>query len=154
PIITAALLDRGNSRRENSSRTLPVSFVTEKEKSPVLYDRTANRAAELILSVWRGVILSARLYFPGLQEAIVGVQDLGTQIFVSLAMPRIASRFGAEIDDSTGEFAPFRPQVAVLHLEFPNGILGRHQHRQIDVPDIQGLAIQILGTLIRKGSPN
>ena len=67
-------------------------------------------------------------------------------------MPGIGSGLGAEVDDSTGELAPLGTKIVVLHLEFPYGILVGGDQRQVDVADVEGLAVEILRALVTKGS--
>src|SRR5882672_2433462 len=69
---------------------------------------------------------------------------------MSLTVELIAPGFCAQVDDSTCELPPVRTQIVVLDFEFSNRILRRNHNRQVDVADIQGLAVQILSALIRE----
>src|SRR5207244_9797522 len=62
----------------------------------------------------------------------------------------ISGRIGAQVNDSPGELAPIRPEIVVLDFKFPNRILGRKNERQVDVADIERLAVQIFRALVRK----
>src|ERR1700730_8948874 len=63
-------------------------------------------------------------------------------------MPGGGTGLGAEVRDAAGELAPFGPEIAVLDLELADGILRRNDNRQVDIADVQGLAIKVLRTLI------
>ena len=67
-------------------------------------------------------------------------------------MPFIAARFSAQVDDSAGELAPVWPEIIVLHLEFRYRILRRKNERQINIADVEWLAVQILRALVCKGT--
>ncbi len=69
-------------------------------------------------------------------------------------MKRTCTRFSAEIGDTAGKLTPFRPQIAGLNFEFLNCVLGRNQNGQVDVTDVQRLAIQVLCALIPKRAIN
>ena len=67
-------------------------------------------------------------------------------------MPLVGARLRAEVDDAAGELAPFRTHVVVLHLEFADGILRWYKQRQVDVADVQWLAIKVFRALIGERS--
>src|SRR5205807_6124115 len=128
--------------------------IAAKDKCLVLDDRAAGRSPELVLRVrWATGWLPCP-QFLRFQERIVRVQNSRAQKFVQPAVPCVGAGFRTEIDHAAGELAPLRPQVVVLHLEFPNGILRWYQHRHVDVADIERLAVEILRPLVRKRSAN
>ena len=69
-------------------------------------------------------------------------------------MEGIAARFCAEVRDGPGELAPLGAQIAVLNFELANGVLSWNDDRQVDVADIQWLAIKVLSTLVGKRTSN
>src|SRR5258708_10537918 len=79
------------------------------------------------------------------------VRNFVAKVLVRSTVPFVASRSGAEVDDTAGEFAPLRTHIVVLDLKFPNRILGRNDERQVDIADIERLAVQIFRALVPKG---
>src|SRR5258708_1084668 len=63
-------------------------------------------------------------------------------------MKEIRPSFCRKVNYPSGEPAPLRSQVAGLHFELLNRVLCRDQHWQVDVADVERLAVEILGTLI------
>src|SRR5207245_11787542 len=72
----------------------------------------------------------------------------------SRAMPSIGAGLCAEIDDTAGELAPLGAQIVVLDLEFRNRVLRGNHKRQVDVADVERLAIQVLGAFVRERPSN
>ncbi len=108
--------------------------------------RTAGFRSELILH-------PRRARFPcGVQKKIIRIEDAVAQVFVSFPVKVVRPTFRAQVGHSSGETSPFRSQVAGLNFELLDGILGGNQHRQVDIADIQWLAVEIFGTLISKGT--
>src|SRR5882724_3692301 len=63
-------------------------------------------------------------------------------------MPAIGPRFRAQVHDAARELAPFCTLIVRLDFIFVDGVLGRNDDRQIDVAYIQGLTVEVLGTLV------
>ena len=61
---------------------------------------------------------------------------------------------GAQVHDAASKFAPFRSQVVVLHFEFGNRVLVGNQDRQVDIADVDGLAVNILDALVAERAAN
>src|SRR5580658_2563345 len=81
-----------------------------------------------------------------------GIQHFVAKIFIRFAMIIVTAALGAEVDDTARELAPFRADVVVLDLKFTDRILNRNDDRQIDVADVQRLAIQIFRALVGEGT--
>ncbi len=82
------------------------------------------------------------------QKEIVRIKDLVADIFVRFPVNGTCPRLRAEIGHATGKLSPFRSQIAGLNLELLNRILRRNQHGQVDVTDVQRLAIEVLCALV------
>ena len=109
-------------------------------------ERSPDLRPKLILHPrWCGVTRS-------LQEVIVRVKNLIAKILVNFAVQRTRASFRTEVGDTTGEFAPLRTQVAGLNSEFLNRILYGNENRQVDIPDVQWLTVEVLCALIAKRS--
>src|ERR1700726_31902 len=67
-------------------------------------------------------------------------------------MNRACAGFGAEVGHATRKLSPFSAKIASLHFEFLNGILRRNQDRQVDVANVQRLAIEVLRALVSEGT--
>ena len=67
-----------------------------------------------------------------------------------LAMERVGTGLGAQIDHATGELAPVGPEIVVLNLEFSDRVLRRNDDGQIYVADVKRLAVEVFGTLVPK----
>src|SRR6266550_9552531 len=141
-----AFCKRRNRGREQCPLAQSEGFPTEK-KEKLLFDRSAAQGSSvLILGEWR-----AR--DPGsIGKKLVRVQHFVAKVLVRNAMPFIASCLSTQVDDAPGELAPLRPQIVVLDFKFPNRILGRNDERQVDIADIERLAVQILRALVPKGA--
>src|SRR5271156_688269 len=112
----AGSLSNGRHRRSKYRRSpLAVSVVGEKEEGLVFNYRTAKRAAELILHVRR---------IRG-EEIRSGIQNLIAKELVGFTVILVSPALGAQVDDTAGELAPFRPEVVVLDLEFRYRVLVR-----------------------------
>ena len=81
-------------------------------------------------------------------EILVRVQNLVAEKLVSLAVEAVGTRFRAEVHDAAGELAELRSQVVVLDLEFADRILSRNNDGEIDVADVERLAVEVLRALI------
>src|SRR5882762_3144564 len=73
---------------------------------------------------------------------------------MNFAMKLFGSGFSAQIDDTAGKLAPISAKIIVLHLEFANRVLRRNNDGQIDIADIQRLAVEILRALIAERTPH
>src|SRR5271156_3592661 len=110
----ATSLCHGGHRRGKYRRSpLAVSVVGEKEEGFVFNYRSTKRAAELILHVRR---IRA-------EEKRSGIQNLIAKEFVGFTVILVCPALGAQVDDTAGELAPFRPEVVVLNLEFRYRVL-------------------------------
>ena len=105
-------------------------------------------AAVLILHVRRiyagcriGALSALKLYG-------VAFNTLLRKIFVRFTVVIVRTALGAEVHDTAGELAPFGAEVVVLHFEFGDGILGRNDDGEVDVTDVQRLAVEVLSALI------
>src|SRR5271155_5398304 len=130
---TSPLCHCGHRRGKYRGCPLTVAVVGEEEESMVFDYRATKRAAELILHVGRirGVVKRR------------SVQNLVAQELVRFTVILVCPTLGAQVDDTTGELAPFRPEVVVLHLKFRYGVLVGNQNRQVDVADVDRLAINV-----------
>src|SRR6202041_772254 len=117
----APLPNRGYCGRENRGRPLTVPVIGKEEKRLVSDNRAANRAAELILHIGR----------IGCGEIRAGIQNLVAQVFVRFPVEGVRSSLRAQVDNASGEPAPFRAEVVVLHLEFGYGVLIWNENGQI-----------------------
>jgi hypothetical protein len=99
------------------------ALVVDEEESPVLavvdlreVDRSAEGSAELVLAVFLapGSV--------GIRDEIVGVEGFVAQILPGVAPETIGSGFDDGVDDCADGVPEFRAVVAVLELEFFDGI--------------------------------
>ena len=67
-------------------------------------------------------------------------------------MPLVGPGFRDQIDDTARELAPFRSKIVVLDLKLRYRILRRDHQRQVDVANVEWLAIQIFRTLVGERS--
>ncbi len=88
------------------------------------------------------------------EEEIIRVKYAIAQIFVSFAVERIGSPLRAQAGDSTGKFAPFGFQITGLDFELLNRVLRWNQDGQVDVTDVEGLSVEILGALVSERPVN
>src|SRR4029077_18075285 len=138
--ITRDFLSIGNRGSERLTGSQPESFPAEKPKSRrtvVLRNdhRSAGVNPELVLDPWRP-------WTPrSVEKKIVGVKDFVAKILVRFAMHRPGPGLGAKVGHPARKLAPFRSQIAGLNFELLNRILRGNQHRQIDVTDVQRLAV-------------
>src|SRR6266849_9627857 len=103
-----AFCRRRNRGREHGPLAQSEGFPTEKEEKLVFDRRAAQGSSVLILGERRAldpVLIGKKL---------VRAQNLVAKELVRRAMPVVASRPGAEVDDTAGEFAPFRTHIVVL----------------------------------------
>ena len=115
--LATAFCDGRDRGVEYCTRPQAETFITAKNKRPVLNDRSSDSSSILILCKrWRLVCL-AGLDLCSLVKEFVRVKDFVTEVFVSRTVPGVRSRFCAQIDHAAGELAPFWPQVVVLDLE-------------------------------------
>src|SRR5271156_262041 len=128
---TAPLSYGGHRRSKSRGCPLTISVVGEEEEGLVFDYRTAKRAAELILHVRR--IRSV--------EKRPCIENLVAKEFVRFTVILVCPALGAQVDDTAGELAPFRPEVVVLHLEFRYRVLVWKYNGQVDVADVHGLAV-------------
>ena len=120
------------------------------EKGLVFDDRAAHAKSVLVLDVGRWLVLHTRRYLRLLEEEIIRVQNLVAEILMRFAMERVSTRLGAQVDHAASELAPLRSQVVVLNLELADRVLGWNDDRQINVADVQRLAVQVFGAFVRK----
>src|SRR6266851_1822792 len=144
--IAPAFCKRRNRGREHRPLAQSEPFPTEKEEKLVFERRAAQGCSVLILGE-RWALDPGRV-----GKKLVRVQNLVAKELVRRAVPFVASRPGAEVDDTAGEFAPFRTHIVVLDFEFSDRILGRNDERQVDIADIERLAVQIFRALVPKGA--
>src|ERR1700733_1153114 len=138
----APLRNGRHRRRKYGGCPLTVTIIGEEEEGMVLNYRAAKRASELILHVRRirGVVKRR------------GIQNLVAKEFVRFTVVLVRPALGAQVDDTAGELAPFRSEVVVLDLKFRDGVLVGNQNRQVDVADVDWLAIDVLGAFVAKGA--
>src|ERR1700740_3843519 len=103
----------------------------------------AGVCAELVLREGARLIGLTIQQLVCLVEWIVGVKNSISQILVQLAVKVVGARLGAEGDHAAGELAPIRARVAGLHLELLDGILGWNDNGQVDIADVERLAIEV-----------
>jgi hypothetical protein len=149
--ISIAFVSGWNGRGERFSPSQSEPLPTCKPECPIATaaverHRTTRFRAKLVL-LPRGARFPNRI-----QEIVIGVENAIPQVLVYLAVKIIRTTLCCEIHYSTREAPPLRAEIAGLHLEFLDRILRRNQHGQVDVADVQGLAVEILGTLISKGA--
>jgi hypothetical protein len=125
-----------------------------KEESLVLNDRATKVKSILILHVrWWGIRQAAR-EFRLLEKIFVGIQRLVPKEFISFAVELVRSGLRAEVHHRAGKLAPLSAEVVVLDFELADRILDGNDHRQVDVTDVQRLAVKILGALIGERTSN
>ncbi len=150
--IPHALRRGWNRGRERFASSQPEAFPTCEPECPLArariaeWQRTAHFSSKLVLHPLRPSF-SGRI-----QEIVVGVEYTIPQILIDLTVQPARSSLRREIDYSTSEPTPLRAQVTGLYLEFLNRVLCRNQHWQVDVANVQRLAVEIFGTLISERS--
>ena len=97
------------------------SLVVKKEKSAILYNRSANCHAELVLNELRARNTTSVV------EEIVGVQNRITQVFVSGSVKGVRSRSRCKRNNASRKSAEFRTRHTRHNPELLNYILRRHQ---------------------------
>src|SRR5712664_4835466 len=141
-----AFCKRRNRGREHCPLAQSEGFPTEKEEK-LLFDRRAAQGSSVL------ILGERRARDPGsIGKKLVRVQHFVAKVLVRSAMPFVTSRPGAQVDYTPGELAPLRPQIVVLDFKFPDRILGRNDERQVDIADIERLAVQIFRALVPKGA--
>ena len=60
---------------------------------------------------------------------------------MDFAVDLVSPGFRAQVGHAAGELAPFGTQIVGLHLKFLNRILSRNDEWQVDVSDVQRLAV-------------
>ncbi len=148
--ITGGFFRVGNRGCEWLARAQSKTFRAEKPKRlvPSFKVRNIQRPAgicpELVLHPGRPRSANS------VQKEIVRIKDLVAEIFVRFPVNGTCPRLRAEIGDATGKLSPLRSQIAGLNLELLNRILRRNQDGQVNVTDVQRLAIEVLCALVPK----
>ena len=148
--VAAPLFRRWNRRREGNACAQPEALPTCKPEGARAVASKRQGAtgfcAELVLNPgWPGLAC-------GIQKKIVGIEDSIAQILIRLPVDKLRAALRAQVDDSAGKTTPLRRQVAGMDLELLNRVLDWNQNRQVDVGDVERLAVQILGALIAEGA--
>src|SRR5664280_1253701 len=105
-------------------------------------DRSAEVGAELVLRK------SATGLSLVVQEIVVGVQELVTEIFPATAVNGVGSGLGAELDGAAGEMAVIGGEIVGVNLEFTEGILGGNERGEVDVGGVNRRAVDKCGALV------
>src|SRR5437016_2549491 len=92
------------------------AFIVEEEEGPVLLDRPADRAAEIVPT--HGRDFDAGL----IVEEVVGVQLVVAQEIVKAAVEFVGSRAGNDVHHGGPAETDFRAEVGLLDLEFLHSI--------------------------------
>src|SRR5260370_4481027 len=123
---------RDSNCRRNSLR-LAESFVVSEDKSLVLDDGPARRAAELIAPELRQRGVAA----PG--EVIPRVQRTVPYEFVHVAMEGVRARLGDGVHDSSGGLPVFGREAAGQNGELANGV-----HTEGGADNVAGSAVGVI----------
>src|SRR6266849_3488167 len=113
------------------------SFIRREKESPVFFDRTAKRTAELVLLV---------IGPPHVKEAF-GVKQLIAQEFVYVAMESVGSRLGDHVDDGARVAPVFGVERICQHAEFRDAIGSRLYSRRINkqIVTIATVDVEVVG---------
>src|SRR5437899_3029397 len=146
--IPGSFVGGWDRRREGLTGSQPEPFPACEPEGPVAAivmgnaERTACVQSKLILHPWW------TWFSCSVQKKVIRVEDAIAEIFIRLTMKIVGRAFGTKIRHATSKSAPFRTKITGLHFEFLNGILSRNQHGQVDVSNVERLAIEVLGALV------
>ena len=107
------------------------ALIPAEEENPVLGDRAADGAAELVAPQR---VLRQR-------EGVLGIEAAVADELEEAAVDIVGARLGDDVDDGGGVVAVARGERARLDLEFLEGI--RERHRQIEV----GAGVVVVGAV-------
>src|SRR4029077_14401143 len=146
--IPGSFVGGWDRRREGLTGSQAEPFPACEPEGPVTAivmwkaERAARVQSELILHPrWTWFSCSV-------QKQIIRVEDTIAEIFIHLTMKIVGRPFRTQIRHATSKSAPLGPKIASLYFEFLDGILGRNQHGQVDVSNVERLDIEVLGTLV------
>jgi hypothetical protein len=90
--------------------------------------------------------------YPGvIRKPVIGVEDFIADVLICLTVVGVTSALSAQVENSACNLAPLWANIIGLNFEFSDRILRWDQNRQVDVTDIERLAVQVLlSALIRK----